>query len=185
MSESICPLAHGGDSECLGSASQDLLLLSTYNIAIRQLLRGNSNEITATVRKWGNQALSYAVRHHSIDLGLEEVDDLVPEMYKSLAHKERAVRISAGSVSRLSILIHNILNLPSQVLVEIISYYNRVGQASWIRAEGVFDKFYELLRDARDPVKETVLITVGRVGRSGIFAGAANGLLIIFQSNNG
>ncbi|KAH9077054.1 hypothetical protein EDB83DRAFT_2504335 [Lactarius deliciosus] len=63
-------------------------------------------------------------------------------------HKERAVRLSAG-----------------QVLVEIISYYNRVGQVSWIRAEGVFDKFYELLRDARDPVKETVLITVGRVGR--------------------
>jgi serine/threonine-protein kinase ATR len=169
LSESVCPLAHGGDSECLGSASQDLLLLSTYKIAIRQLLRGNSSEITATARKWGNQALSYAVRHHSIDLGLEEVDDLVPEMYKSLAHKERAVRLSAGSVSRSSILPHNILNLPSQVLVEIISYYNRVGQASWIRAEGVFDKFYELLRDARDPVKETVLITVGRVGRSGIF----------------
>ncbi|KAI9467128.1 hypothetical protein BJY52DRAFT_1423860 [Lactarius psammicola] len=148
LSESVCPLAHGGDSECLGSASQDLLLLSTYKVSIRQLMRGDSSEITATVRKWGNQALSYAVRHHPIDLGLEEVDDLVTEMYKFLAHKDRAVRLSAG-----------------QVLVEIISYYNRVGQVSWIRAEGVFDKFYELLRDARDPVKETVLITVGRVGR--------------------
>ena len=170
MSESVCPLAHGGDSECLGSASQDLLLLSTYKIAIRQLLRGNSSEIIATARKWGNQTLSSAVRHHSTDLGLEEVDDIVPEMYKFLAHKERAVRLSAGSVSCSSILLHNILNLPSQVLVEIISYYNRVGQASWIRAEGIFDKFYELLKDARDPVKETVLITVGRVGRSAIFA---------------
>jgi hypothetical protein len=70
------------------------------------------------------------------------------------------------------------------VLVEIISYYNRVGQASWVRAERVFDKFYELLKDARDPVKETVLITVGRVGRSAIFSYVVNGLLIIFQSNN-
>jgi len=52
--------------------------------------------------------------------------------------------------------------------VEIMAFYNRVGQVSWIRAEGIFDKFYELLRDARDPVKETVLITVGRVGRSGV-----------------
>ena len=146
-------------------------------------MRGNSSEITTTVRKWGNQTLSYAVRHHSIDLGLEEVDDLVPEMYKSLAHKERTVRLSAGSVSRSSILLYNILNLPSQVLVEIISYYDRVGQVAWIRAEGVFDKFYELLRDARDPVKETVLITVGRVGRSGIFADITNSLLITFQSN--
>ncbi|KAH9060944.1 hypothetical protein EDB87DRAFT_1723684 [Lactarius vividus] len=148
LSESVCLLAHSGDSECLGSASQDLSLLSTYKTAIRQLLRGDSSGITAAVRKWGNQVLSYAVRHHPIDLGLEEVDDLVSEMYKFLAHKERAVRLSAG-----------------QVLVEIISYYNRVGQVSWVRAEGVFDKFYELLRDAQDPVKETVLITVGRVGR--------------------
>jgi hypothetical protein len=59
---------------------------------------------------------------------------------------------------------------PSQVLVEIISFYNRVGQVSWVRAEGIFDKFYELLRDARDPVKETVLITIGRVGRLGVCA---------------
>ena len=56
----------------------------------------------------------------------------------------------------------------SQVLVEIMSFYNRVGQVSWLRAERIFDKFYELLRDARDSVKETVLITVGRAGRSGI-----------------
>lgn len=168
----------------MGSASQDLSLLSTYKIAIRQLLRGNSSEITATARKWGNQALSYAVRHHTIHLGLEEVDDLLPEMYKSLAHKERAVRLSAGSVSCSFILPLNFLNLPSQVLVEILSYYNRVGQASWIRAEGVFDKFYELLKDSRDPVKETVLITVGRVGRSAIFVDVMNGLLIIFQGND-
>jgi serine/threonine-protein kinase ATR len=48
-----------------------------------------------------------------------------------------------------------------------MSFYNRVGQVSWLRAERIFDKFYELLRDARDSVKETVLITVGRAGRSG------------------
>ena len=52
--------------------------------------------------------------------------------------------------------------------MEVISFYNHVGQVSWVRAEGIFDKFYELLRDARDPVKETVLITVGRIGRSGV-----------------
>jgi hypothetical protein len=56
----------------------------------------------------------------------------------------------------------------SQVLVEIMSFYNRVGRVSWVRAEGIFDRFYELLRDARDPIKETVLITVGRVGRLGV-----------------
>ncbi|KAI9513280.1 hypothetical protein F5148DRAFT_287683 [Russula earlei] len=69
-------------------------------------------------------------------------------MHQSLVHKDRSVRLSAG-----------------QVLVEIMAFYNRVGQISWIRAERVFDTFYELLRDARDPVKETLLITVGRVGR--------------------
>jgi predicted thioredoxin/glutaredoxin len=62
---------------------------------------------------------------------------------------------------------HDDLSQFSQVLVEIISFYNRVGQISWVRAERIFDKFYELLGDVRDPVKETVLITVGRVGRLG------------------
>jgi hypothetical protein len=60
-----------------------------------------------------------------------------------------------------------------------MSFYNRVGQVSWIRAEGIFDKFYELLRDARDPIKETVLITVGRVGRSGVWSDDFYSLLII------
>ncbi len=97
------------------------------------------------------------------------MDGLADDMYQSLVHKERAARLSAGSVLRTPILPRYVLNLPSQVLVEIISYYNRVGQVSWVLAERVFDKFYELLRDAGDPVKETVLITVGRVGRSGAF----------------
>jgi hypothetical protein len=60
-----------------------------------------------------------------------------------------------------------------------MSFYNRVGQVSWVRAEGIFDKFYELLRDARDPIKETVLITVGRVGRSGVWPDDSNSILII------
>jgi hypothetical protein len=68
--------------------------------------------------------------------------------------------------------------------VEIISFYNRVGQVSWVRAEGIFDKFYELLRDARDPVKETVLITVGRVGRSGVRPDDFDIALIISQGYN-
>lgn len=68
--------------------------------------------------------------------------------------------------------------------MEIISFYNRVGQVSWVRAEGIFDKFYEMLRDARDPVKETVLITVGRVGRLEICPDDFNSALIISQGYN-
>ena len=60
-----------------------------------------------------------------------------------------------------------------------MSFYNQVGQVSWVRAEGIFDKFYELLRDARDPIKETILITIGRVGRSGVSSDNSNGMLII------
>ncbi|KAH9999987.1 hypothetical protein BJV77DRAFT_1114938 [Russula vinacea] len=148
LSDLACPLAHGENPECSKPISHDLLLLSTYNIAIRQVLRGRTDEVTAAVHRLGNKALCLAVRHHSIELGLTEVDDLVIELYHSLVHNDRAVRLSAG-----------------QVLVEIMSFYNRVGQVSWVRAEGIFDKFYELLRDARDSVKETVLITVGHVGR--------------------
>ena len=63
--------------------------------------------------------------------------------------------------------------------MEIASFYNRVGQVSYRCAERIFDKFYELLREARDPVKETVLITVGRVGRLGVWPEDSNSMLII------
>ncbi|KAI0307055.1 hypothetical protein B0F90DRAFT_1807754 [Multifurca ochricompacta] len=148
LSELACPLAHGESSECFRPTGQKLPILSTYNIAMRQLLQGRADEVTVAVRTSVNQALRLAIRHHSIDLGLEEVDGLIIELYPSLVHRDRAVRLSAG-----------------QVLAEIVSFCYRSGQVSWFLAEGIFGKFYELLRDARDPVKETILITVGRVGR--------------------
>jgi hypothetical protein len=74
------------------------LLLPTYKIAIQQLVRGRTDEVTAAVHKSANQALCLAVRHHSVELGLKEVDDLVVNMYQSLVHRDRGVRLSAGSV---------------------------------------------------------------------------------------
>ena len=102
LSELACPLAHGESPECSRSTGKDLLLLSTYGTAIRQLLQGRTDEVTPAVRKSGNQALCLAVRHHSIELGLKEVDDLVIELYQSLVHKDRAVRLSAGLVFALN-----------------------------------------------------------------------------------
>lgn len=101
LSDLACPLAHGESPECSRPTSRDLLLLSTYNIAIRQVLRGRTDEVTAAVHKSGNRALCLAIRHHSIELGLKEVDDLVVEVYSSMVHNDRAVRLSAGSVLRL------------------------------------------------------------------------------------
>lgn len=98
LSDLACLLAHGEKPECSRPTRQDLLLLSTYNTAIRQVLRGRTDEVTAAVHKSGNQALCLAVRHHSIELGLKEVDDLVVDLYRSLIHNDRTVRLSAGSV---------------------------------------------------------------------------------------
>jgi len=67
-------------------------------MAIRLVLQGRADEVTPAVYKSGNQALCLAVRHHSIELGLKEVDDLVIELYQSVIHKDRAVRLCAGSV---------------------------------------------------------------------------------------
>jgi hypothetical protein len=99
LSELACPLAHGENPECSRPMGKDLLLLSTYSMAIRLVLQGRADEVTPAVRKSGNQVLCLAVRHHSIELGLKEVDDLAIELYQSLIHKDRAVRLSAGSVS--------------------------------------------------------------------------------------
>jgi hypothetical protein len=108
LSDLACPLAHGENSECSRPTSQDLLLLSTYNIAMRQVLRGRTDEVTAAVYKSGNRALCLAVRHHSIELGLKEVDDLVIEVYLSLVHNDRAVRLSAGLVFAFDCVYHSL-----------------------------------------------------------------------------
>ena len=98
LSELSCLLAHGESQECSRPMGQDLLLLSTYSMAIRLVLQGRADVVTPAVRKAGNQALCLAVRHHSIELGLQDVDDLVTEVNRSLVHKDRAVRLSAGLV---------------------------------------------------------------------------------------
>lgn len=98
LSDLACPLAHGESPECSRPTGQDMLLLSTYKIAIRQVVRGRTDEVTAAVQKLGNRALCLAVRHHSIELGLKEVDELVIGLCQSLVHSDRAVRLSAGLV---------------------------------------------------------------------------------------
>ena len=57
------------------------------------------------------------MRHHSIELGLKEVDDLVIELYRSLVHKDRAVRLSAGLVfafNRVYLSLTNFEGIPAK-----------------------------------------------------------------------
>ncbi|KAI0268140.1 hypothetical protein BC834DRAFT_678146 [Gloeopeniophorella convolvens] len=168
LAQLACLLAHNGGSACSRPAGKDLPLLLAYKIAIRQVLQGSADEVTAAVHKAGNEALRLAVQHHSADFELGILDDLVGEMHLALSHKDRTVRLSAG-----------------HVLAEIISLYHDVGKVSWVRAEKIFGKFYSLLEGARDSIRETVLITVGRIGRvtTANFLGVAISCLISQLAN--
>lgn len=133
LSDLACPLAHGENTECSKPTSHDLLLLSTYNIAVRQVLRGKTDEVTPAVHKLGNKALCLAVRHHSIELGLKEVDDLVTELYQSLVHNDRAVRLSAGSVFAFDL-----------VYVSLTMLWVKLAKSSWKSCHFIIvsDKFH-------------------------------------------
>lgn len=133
LSDLACPLAHGESAECSRSTDQDMLLLSTYKIAIRQVVRGRTNEVTTAVHKLGNRALCLAVRHHSIELGLKEVDDLVIELCQSLAHGDRAVRLSAGLVFVFD-----------RVYLSLTTFWIKIAKSSWRSCHFIIvsDKFH-------------------------------------------
>ena len=137
LSDLACPLVHGENTECSRPAGQDLLILSTYNVAIRQIIRGRTDEVTAAVHKSGNRALCFAVRHHSMGLGLKEVDDLVIELYQSLVHNDRAVRLSAGSVFAFNC-----------VYLSLMTSWVKPAKSSWRSCHFIIvsDKFHGFVR---------------------------------------
>lgn len=50
-------------------------------------------------------------------------------------------------------------------LVEFVRFYHAIGKTTWTKVERIFDTFYRLMDSPKDPVKETVLIAVGSVGK--------------------
>ena len=50
-------------------------------------------------------------------------------------------------------------------MVELVRLFHLIGKPAWPKIDPIFSTFYCLLDIGKDPVKETVLITVGEVGR--------------------
>ncbi|KAI0068558.1 hypothetical protein BV25DRAFT_1792048 [Artomyces pyxidatus] len=149
LKELPCLLFHPGSTTCTRLKGPNVFLAKTYMTVVMRLLEGEESEVAPAVHKIGYDALGCALRHQSNDCGTKGLDPISDFLRRSMSHSDRGVRLSAG-----------------RALVEIIRLYNSIGPTAYTSVEPIFDTFYHLLEGKKDSVKETVLITVGQVGRA-------------------
>ncbi|PCH40938.1 hypothetical protein WOLCODRAFT_69995 [Wolfiporia cocos MD-104 SS10] len=143
-----CMVVHASRSDCSSASKPDVDFLSPFVPVVDRLCNGPANEVTAGVRKAVFQCLSHALRHHTSGYEDRKFDRLTNSISQSLQDDDRSVRLSAGSA-----------------LTELIRLYLATGRSAWEQTEGVYVMMHRLFETAEDCVKETALITLGRIGR--------------------
>lgn len=137
-----------------------------YLAIVDQLLMGTDTQVPNAVRKACFDVLASVMRHQPIEENDTDLDNIAGMLCRTMSDRQRSIRLSAGSVQLLpsTLLVLTIFS-PSRALVELIRFYHFIGKPAWPKVDPIFDVFYGLLDVGKDPVKETVLITVGEVGR--------------------
>ncbi|TFY78245.1 hypothetical protein EWM64_g5764 [Hericium alpestre] len=143
-----CLLAHHAQSQCTRLTEADDNLLTIYSTLVHDLLQGDSTVVTHSVRKSGFDVLGRAVHHLSVECVHANLDGVCSTLIRGLMDPNRGVRLSAG-----------------RALGEVVCFYQKIGKTAYSKIEQIFDAFYGLLDTGKDPVKETVMISVTAVGK--------------------
>ncbi|KZT05577.1 uncharacterized protein LAESUDRAFT_655532 [Laetiporus sulphureus 93-53] len=143
-----CVLVHAHTDDCsVSSEMPSIDTISAFVAVANHLLDGPDEEVTARVRKAVFDSLAKTLRHHTSGFGggrLERVSELILHGMKDA---DRTARLRAG-----------------QSLLELVKLYQRIGNGASKRTEPLFNKLYRLFEHANDRVKETTIITLGRIG---------------------
>ncbi|CCL98247.1 uncharacterized protein FIBRA_00241 [Fibroporia radiculosa] len=142
-----CVLAHPGDDDCsLALHRLPVDTLPVFVLVTRLLLEGPDNEVTAKVYKAVFRALSRTLRHLKHDV--TRLDYIRDSIGRHMKNKDRSIRLSAGNS-----------------LLEYIRFEQTVGSGAWKRIEPVFAMIGRLFDMTENYIKETTLITLGRIGQ--------------------
>ncbi|KAL6309800.1 hypothetical protein BKA93DRAFT_723405 [Sparassis latifolia] len=142
-------LRHAGVPSSSWSVDRpEISTVSVYMPVATLLLEGSGEDVTAVVRKSVYDALAQTLRYHTHAVDVSDFEHTTDMIVRGMKDGDRSVRLGAG-----------------QALVDMARIYQANGNGAWKRAEGLFAMLYRLfeLKDAR--VKETALITVGRIGK--------------------
>ncbi|KAG6868123.1 hypothetical protein C0993_007327 [Termitomyces sp. T159_Od127] len=129
----------------LATLVQSLPMLSFALDRIMRLIHGPDNEVTSELRRLAFAALTRVIRHHSIKEDRETIDGTFDFIFHGLTDRERSVRLGAGNA--LAALLH-------------------IMGANRLNIESIFDRLYRLFDAVKIPVKESLIISVGQVGKS-------------------
>ncbi|KAA1466566.1 hypothetical protein DENSPDRAFT_811680 [Dentipellis sp. KUC8613] len=143
-----CLLSHPGEPKCRRVSGLDDSLLIAYSTIVDSFVADDGTVIPA-LRKLRYEVFESAIKHCSLECRSPQLDKLSDLLRQGISEQNRSVRLSAG-----------------RGLVELIRLYHAIGKPSWTKVERIFDTFYGLLDTSKEPVKESVLLTVTAVGKA-------------------
>ncbi|KDR84098.1 hypothetical protein GALMADRAFT_219929 [Galerina marginata CBS 339.88] len=142
-----CLLAQCDKTDCLAqTANNNFLTVSDYLPLVRLLLDGAAGDSTPDFRRKVYLALSFIVQHHS---ATENLDSVVELLFHGIADADRSVRMSAG-----------------RALSGLVQLYGLGGTDGFLQAESIFTRLYQCFEQSRNPIRETLLVTVGSMGKT-------------------
>ncbi|THH16411.1 hypothetical protein EW146_g4222 [Bondarzewia mesenterica] len=142
-----CLLLHPKSEVCARAPKRTMSLLPAYLDMTMALLSDAGGPIPSAVRKAAYKTIACAMSHQAKDRADVNMDGMADVLCRGMADQDRGIRLGAG-----------------RAVIELVRLYHAIGKSTWVKVERIFDTFYRLLETAKDPAKETVLITVGGVG---------------------
>ncbi|KAJ7098650.1 hypothetical protein B0H15DRAFT_771712 [Mycena belliarum] len=115
---------------------------------VARLLDGPEEEVPPGVRRRAFTVLSNMIRHHTITPAREGMDHASNTILRGVSDPDRSVRLGAGSA-----------------LAALIALYADEGSGAWKHTQPLFSQLNEALDDSKIPVKETLLVTAGMIGK--------------------
>ncbi|KAG5654241.1 hypothetical protein H0H81_005928 [Sphagnurus paluster] len=142
----ICLLAHCDGSKCVEkSGIPKLAVLHPVYNGVIHLLDGPEEQVNSEVRRLAFAVLAKAVRHDSSECQKDKPETILDTLFRGLCDRERSVRLGAGNA--LGAFIHYL-------------------SASGENIEPIFDRLYHQFDISKLPVKETLIISVGLIGKT-------------------
>ncbi|KAJ7688699.1 hypothetical protein B0H17DRAFT_938064 [Mycena rosella] len=126
-----------------------LSAISTGLSVVARFLDGPEDEVSPGVRRRAYVVLSNMIRHHTITPGREGLDHTSNMIFRGIGDLDRSVRLGAGSA-----------------LAALVGLYAEEGPGAWKYTHPLFSQLNEVLDENKLPVKETLLVTAGLIGKT-------------------
>ncbi|KAJ7771049.1 hypothetical protein DFH07DRAFT_734832 [Mycena maculata] len=116
---------------------------------VARLLDGPAGEVTPGVRRRAYAVLSNMISHHTTTPERGGMEHASNTILRGVVDPDRSVRLGAGSA-----------------LAALIGLYAEEGLGAWKYTHPLFSQLGEILNGNKIPVKETLLVTAGLIGKT-------------------